>query len=114
MIGTSRRALEKWRGEGTGHTDARSSLLSRCSTGSILSLWSTGSILSIASTGSVLSIGSVGSLLSIGSGSSYALAAARALLAHTQLSARQIAEESMKVAADICVFTNHSLTIEEL
>jgi ATP-dependent HslUV protease subunit HslV len=53
-------------------------------------------------------------LLSIGSGSNYALAAARALLSHTQLSAREIAEEAMKVAADICVFTNHNLTIEEL
>lgn len=53
-------------------------------------------------------------LLSIGSGSNYALAAARALLAHTQLSAREVAEEAMKVAADICVFTNNNLTIEEL
>ena len=44
----------------------------------------------------------------------YAIAAARALLSHTQLSARQIAEDAMKVAADICVFTNHNLTIEEL
>lgn len=53
-------------------------------------------------------------VLSIGSGSNFALAAARALLAHTELPARQIAEEAMKVAADICVFTNHNLTIEEL
>jgi len=53
-------------------------------------------------------------LLSIGSGSNYALAAARALMKHTQLSAREVAEEAMKVAADICVFTNHNLTIEEL
>ncbi len=53
-------------------------------------------------------------LLAIGSGSNYALAAARALLAHTQLTARQIAEEAMKVAADICIYTNHNLSIEEL
>lgn len=53
-------------------------------------------------------------LLSIGSGSNYALAAARALISHTQLSAREVAEEAMKVAADICVYTNHNLTIEEL
>lgn len=53
-------------------------------------------------------------LLSIGSGSNYALAAARALLGHTQLSAREVAEEAMNVAADICVFTNHNFTIEEL
>ena len=53
-------------------------------------------------------------LLSIGSGSNYAIAAARALLSHTRLSAREIAEDAMKIAADICVFTNHNLTIEEL
>ncbi len=53
-------------------------------------------------------------LLSIGSGSNYAIAAARALLSHTKLSAREIAEDAMKVAADICVYTNHNLTIEEL
>ncbi len=53
-------------------------------------------------------------LLAIGSGSNYAIAAARALLSHTQLSAREVAEDAMKVAADICVFTNHNLTIEEL
>lgn len=53
-------------------------------------------------------------ILAIGSGSNFALAAARALLRHTDLTARQVVEESMKVAAEICVFTNHHLTIEEL
>jgi len=53
-------------------------------------------------------------LLAIGSGSSFALAAARALIEHTDLPARAIAEEAMKVAADICIFTNHNLSIEEL
>ena len=53
-------------------------------------------------------------LLGIGSGSNYALAAARALLRHTELDAREVAEASMKVAAEICVFTNDHLTIEEL
>ena len=53
-------------------------------------------------------------LLAIGSGSNFALAAARALLAHTSLSPREVAEEAMKVAADICVFTNRVFTIEEL
>ena len=53
-------------------------------------------------------------LLSIGSGSNYALAAARALLRHTTLSAREVATEAMRVAAEICVFTNHHLTFEEL
>ncbi len=50
----------------------------------------------------------------IGSGGSYALAATRALLQHTELSARQIAESALKIAADICIYTNHSLTLEEL
>jgi ATP-dependent HslUV protease subunit HslV len=42
------------------------------------------------------------------------MAAARALARHSQLNARQIAEESMKIAADICIYTNPTLTIEEL
>jgi ATP-dependent HslUV protease subunit HslV len=50
----------------------------------------------------------------IGSGGPYALAAARALLAHTNLDARRIAEEAMKVAADICIYTNGNIHIEEL
>ncbi len=50
----------------------------------------------------------------IGSGGPYALAAARALVAHSQLSAREIALEAMKIAADICVYTNHHITVEEL
>ena len=53
-------------------------------------------------------------LLAIGSGSNSALAAARALLSHTELSAREIVEEAMAIAADICVFTNNRLTIEEI
>jgi ATP-dependent HslUV protease subunit HslV len=55
-----------------------------------------------------------GGAVAIGSGGPYALAAARALLAHSSLSARQIAEESMKLAADICIYTNANVTIEEL
>jgi len=50
----------------------------------------------------------------IGSGGPYALAAARALLRHTELSARQIAETSLSLAAEICIYTNANLTIEEL
>jgi ATP-dependent HslUV protease subunit HslV len=53
-------------------------------------------------------------LIAIGSGGNYALAAARVLLKHTQLDARTIADESMRVAADICVYTNSQLTFEEL
>ncbi|MBI2382361.1 MAG: ATP-dependent protease subunit HslV [Gammaproteobacteria bacterium] len=53
-------------------------------------------------------------LMAIGSGGPYAQAAARALLAKTELSARAIVETSLGIAADICVYTNHNLTIEEL
>lgn len=53
-------------------------------------------------------------LCAIGSGGPYALAAARAMLAHTELNARQVAEESLRIAADICIYTNRDLTIEEL
>ena len=50
----------------------------------------------------------------IGSGGSYALAAARALSRHTELSAREIAEEALLVAAEICIYTNDSIKIETL
>lgn len=53
-------------------------------------------------------------LLAIGSGGPYAQAAARALLRHTALPARDIVEQSLAIAADTCVFTNHSRTIEVL
>ncbi len=52
-------------------------------------------------------------ILAIGSGGVAAQAAARALVSHTTLSAREIVEAAMQIAADICVFTNHELTIEE-
>jgi ATP-dependent HslUV protease subunit HslV len=50
----------------------------------------------------------------IGSGGGYALAAARALVRHTELSARQIAETALGLAAEICIYTNANLTIKEL
>lgn len=53
-------------------------------------------------------------VIAIGSGGSYALSAARALVRHSELSAREIAEASMQVAAEICVFTNTHLSVEEL
>ncbi len=53
-------------------------------------------------------------LLAVGSGSMYALAAARALLRHTSLSAREIAEESLKIAGEICIYTNSDITVEEI
>jgi len=52
--------------------------------------------------------------LAIGSGGNYALAAARALLAHSDLDAEAIARASLNIAGDICVYTNHSLTVEVL
>jgi len=53
-------------------------------------------------------------IVAVGSGGPFALAAARALVRHSQLSARQIAEEAMAIAGDICIYTNSHLTIEEL
>ena len=53
-------------------------------------------------------------IAAIGSGGAYATSAATALAEHTQLSARQIAEEAMKIAGKICIYTNDKITIEEL
>ncbi len=55
-----------------------------------------------------------GGLIAIGSGGPYAQAAARALMENTELSAREIVERALTIAADICIYTNHRLTIEEL
>jgi ATP-dependent HslUV protease subunit HslV len=52
-------------------------------------------------------------LIGIGSGGNFALAAARALI-NMDLSAEEIARRSMKIAADICIYTNHELTLESL
>ena len=54
------------------------------------------------------------SIMAIGSGGAYARAAARALLENTDLDARQIVEKGLGIAADICIYTNRSLTIEEI
>jgi ATP-dependent HslUV protease subunit HslV len=53
-------------------------------------------------------------ICAIGSGGSYALAAARALAKHTRLSAKEIAQEAMRIASEICIFTNANFSIEEL
>lgn len=53
-------------------------------------------------------------VMAIGSGGSYAKAAARALLESTELDAKSIVERSLAIAADICIYTNHSISIEEL
>jgi ATP-dependent HslUV protease subunit HslV len=52
--------------------------------------------------------------VAIGSGGAYALASARALLENTSLKAREIAEKSIHIAADICIYTNHEIAVEEL
>src|SRR6185437_7153555 len=53
-------------------------------------------------------------IAAIGSGGSYAQAAARALIENTQLSAREIAEKSLRIAGQICIYTNDQITVEEL
>ncbi len=53
-------------------------------------------------------------ITAIGSGGMYALAAARALSKHTKLNTKQIAEEAMNMAAEICIYTNHNITIESI
>ena len=53
-------------------------------------------------------------ILAIGSGGAFALAAARALITHTNLSAKDVATEAMKIAAGICIYTNDQITVETL
>ena len=66
----------------------------------------------LSGTGDV--IASDDGLLAIGSGSMYALSAARALIKHTDLTAKEIAEESLKIAGEICIYTNTNIVIEEI
>jgi len=53
-------------------------------------------------------------IVAIGSGGSYALSAARALMAHTELDAKTIATEALNIAGDICIYTNRNVVVEEL
>ncbi len=53
-------------------------------------------------------------LLAVGSGSMYALSAARALVKHTEMSAREVAEEALRIAGEICIYTNSDITVEEI
>ena len=55
-----------------------------------------------------------GGVLAIGSGGPYALAAARALLEHTELGAREIAERALQIASEICSYTNQNIVVEEI
>lgn len=79
----------------------------------LLAVASSDRLLLISGTGDVIEPDD--NVVAIGSGGTYALAAARALVKHApDLSAREIVEEGLNIAADICVYTNHSLTIEEI
>ncbi|MBR3623768.1 MAG: ATP-dependent protease subunit HslV [Selenomonadaceae bacterium] len=69
-------------------------------------------ILMLSGTGEVIE--PEGDAAAIGSGGFYALAAARAMIKHTELSALEIAKDALGIAADICVFTNHNIITEEL
>lgn len=78
-------------------------------------------LLSVADAESSLIISGIGDviepeqgIIAIGSGGNYALSAARALLNHTELDAREIIEKSLTIASDICIYTNDNFTIEEL
>ncbi len=53
-------------------------------------------------------------VIAIGSGGNYALAAARSLVNHSSLNADEIVRESLKIAADICIYTNHNISVETL
>src|SRR5450830_1529848 len=77
----------------------------------LLAVDATGALL-ISGTGDVIEPDE--GVMAIGSGGPYALAAARALLAHTKLSAAQICQEAMTIAASLCVYTNNEIVIEEL
>ena len=70
------------------------------------------SILMISGSGEVIEPD--GDCTAIGSGGFFALAAARALVAHSAMDASAIARESLSIAADICVYTNHNITVEVL
>ena len=69
-------------------------------------------ILLISGTGDVIE--PENDVLAIGSGGNYAYAAALAYLESSDLSAKEIAERSLKIAGDICIYTNHHVTVEEL
>jgi ATP-dependent HslUV protease, peptidase subunit HslV len=78
-------------------------------------------LLIVADKGNILTISGNGDVIepddgvsAIGSGGPYALAAARALLKHSTLSAKEIAEEALHIAADICIYTNDRIYVEEV
>ena len=70
------------------------------------------SLLIISGTGEVITPDD--GIAAVGSGGNYAMAAARALKQNTDLSAKEIAEKALHIAADICVFTNHNVIVEDV
>ncbi len=68
----------------------------------------------LSGNGDVIAPDEENEVLAIGSGGSFALAAARALLAHTELNAVEIAKEALRIAGDICIYTNQNIISEEL
>jgi ATP-dependent HslUV protease subunit HslV len=70
------------------------------------------SMLVVSGTGDVLEPDD--GIIAIGSGANYALAAARALKAHTKFSPKEIVEKSLHIASEICIYTNDNITIEEI
>lgn len=76
------------------------------------------STLLVSGTGDVIEPDAIpgvdGTAVAIGSGGTYALASARALLLHTPLSAAEVARESLRIAGEICVYTNAEITLEEI
>lgn len=68
----------------------------------------------LSGNGDVIAPDDAADVLAIGSGGSFALAAARALLEHTEMSAKDIALNALRIAGEICIFTNQNIVIEEL
>ena len=71
-------------------------------------------LLLVADKSTLLMLSGDGDVAAIGSGGFFALSAARALVKHTDMEAKDIAKEALSIAADICVYTNHNIRVEEL
>ena len=69
-------------------------------------------LLIVSGTGEVISPDD--GVIAVGSGGNYAMAAARALAQNTDLSAHEVAEKALHIAADICVYTNHNIIVEDV
>jgi len=78
----------------------------------LLTVMDKNTLLIISGTGDVIEPDD--DIVAIGSGGPYAIAAARALMKHSKLSAREIVEESLRIASEICVYTNNNFTVIEL